>query len=76
MIPAKTEAFMIFFITRFEPVSMIFYIFFSWVTNPLMAASFQSAYYKRKKELGEEILDYTDPPYLFTGTQSSSGESL
>ena len=65
VIPAKTEAFMIFFITRFEPVSMIFYIFFSWVTNPLMAASFQSAYYKRKRELGEEILDYTEPPHYF-----------
>ena len=65
VVPARTDAFEIFFFTRFEPVSMIFYIFFSWVANPLMAASFQSAYYKRKKELGEEILDYTDPPHFF-----------
>ena len=42
---------------------MLCTIFFSWMVVPLMASSFQAAYYARKEELGSEVLDYTEPPH-------------
>ena len=63
--PAQTDPYVIFFFNLWMPVSVILYILFFWVTSPLMMASYQSAYYKRKEELGEKILDYTDPPHYF-----------
>ena len=45
--------------------SLIVLSFFTWIVVPLMAASVQSAYYARKKELEQPILDYTDPPHYF-----------
>jgi len=65
VIPAETEPFLEFFLERFIPTSIIFYIFFLWVMIPLIAASYQSAYYKRKEDLGEDLLRYTEPPHFF-----------
>ena len=65
VMPAQTAPFLEFLLLRYEPTSIILYIFFTWIMNPLMAASYQSAYYKRKKELGEAVLEYTDPPHFF-----------
>ena len=31
----------------------------------MVAATFQAAYYKRKEELGDPLLRYTDPPHFF-----------
>ena len=60
-----TDPFIEFFFDRYAGTSMIFYIFFIWMLLPLMAASFQCAYYRRKEELGEEILKYTEAPHFF-----------
>ena len=63
--PAETDTFVLFFTERFEAVSVLCYVLFLWFLSPIMMASFQSAYYSRKKELGEEIRSYTDPPHYF-----------
>ena len=65
LIPAETDPFPLFFSERFVPTGTIFYIFFLWIVTPLIAASFQSLYYKRKEEMGEDILPYTEPPHFF-----------
>ena len=65
VIPAETDPFLTFYLERIVPTSIIFYIFFLWVMIPLIAASYQSAYYKRKEDLGEDLLRYTDPPHYF-----------
>ena len=64
--PAQTDPYVIFFINLWTPVSVVLYILFFWIVSPIMMASYQSAYYKRKEELGEKILDYTDPPHYFS----------
>ena len=63
VIPGETEEFILFFFKRIIPTSMMCTIFFSWVVGPLMASSFQAAYYARKEELDSEVLDYTEPPH-------------
>ena len=63
VIPGETEEFLLFFFKRIIPTSMMCTIFFSWMVVPLMASSFQAAYYARKEELGSEVLDYTEPPH-------------
>ncbi len=63
VIPGETEEFILFFFKRIIPTSMMCTIFFSWMVVPLMASSFQAAYYARKEELGSEVLDYTEPPH-------------
>lgn len=63
VIPGETEEFLLFFFKRIIPTSMLCTIFFSWMVVPLMASSFQAAYYARKEELGSEVLDYTEPPH-------------
>ena len=65
VIPAETDPFLTFYLERIVPTSIIFYIFFLWVMIPLIAASYQSAYYKRKEDLGEDLLRYTEPPHFF-----------
>ena len=65
VIPAETEPFMDFFTGRIFPTSIICYIISLWIVFPLVAATFQSAYYKRKEELGDPLLRYTDPPHFF-----------
>ena len=65
VIPGETDPFITFVQDRIFPVGIIFYICFLWVMIPLMMASFQSAYYKRKSELKEPVLKYTDPPHFF-----------
>ena len=65
VVPMETEPFLVFLDTMFDPVSVIVYILFFWVASPLMMATYQSAYYKRKQELGEKIREYTDPPHYF-----------
>lgn len=63
--PATTDEFWIFFADRFEATTIVFGIVLIWMVIPLIAASFQSAYYVRKTEMGEEILPYTEPPHYF-----------
>ena len=63
VIPGETEEFILFFFKRIIPTSMMCTIFFSWMVVPLMASSFQAAYYARKEELNSEVLDYTEPPH-------------
>ena len=63
VIPGETEEFLLFFLKRIIPTSMLCTIFFSWMVVPLMASSFQAAYYARKEELNSEVLDYTEPPH-------------
>ena len=63
VIPGETEEFLLFFFKRIIPTSMLCTIFFSWMVVPLMASSFQAAYYARKEELNSEVLDYTEPPH-------------
>ena len=65
LIPKETEPFNLFFIKRFTPTGTIFYIFFLWIVTPIIAASFQCLYYKRKEELSEEIIPYTEAPHFF-----------
>jgi glycerophosphoryl diester phosphodiesterase len=65
VMPGETPGFIDFFFLRYGPTSMLCTIFFTWIVVPLMAASVQSAYYARKKPLGQPILDYTDPPHYF-----------
>lgn len=65
VIPGETEEFILFYADRIIPTSIILYIVFLWVLVPLMAASFQTAYYKRKEELGDDLIEYTDPPHFF-----------
>ena len=63
VIPGETEEFLLFFFKRIIPTSMMCTIIFYWMVVPLMASSFQAAYYARKEELGSEVLDYTEPPH-------------
>ena len=65
VIPAETEPFIDFFIGRIFPTSIICYIISLWIVFPMVAATFQAAYYKRKEELGDPLLRYTDPPHFF-----------
>ena len=65
VIPGETDPFIPFVQDRIFPTGILFYICFLWVMIPLMMASFQTAYYKRKRELKEPILEYTDPPHFF-----------
>lgn len=65
VIPGETEEFLLFYLERIVPTSIILYIVFLWVLVPLMAASFQTAYYKRKEELDDDLLEYTEPPHFF-----------
>ena len=65
LIPLETEPFLPFFSKRFAPTGTIFYIFFLWIVTPLMASTFQSLYYKRKEELGEDVIPYTEAPHFF-----------
>ena len=58
--PGSTDAFFTFFAARFQPVYLISYIVFTWAIGPLMLASFQMAYYRRKKVLEDPILPYTE----------------
>ena len=63
--PATTAPFTTFFWDRWELAFLIVYFVFFWVSTPFMMASIQSAYYMRKKGLGEKILDYTEAPHFF-----------
>ena len=65
LIPLETEPFAAFFAKRFTPTGTIFYIFFLWIVTPIIAASFQSLYYTRKTEIGEDVLPYTEAPHFF-----------
>lgn len=62
VMPASTESFREFVAGRMEITSIISYLAFVWLSAPLMAASFQTAYYKRKQELGMEVRGYSEPP--------------
>ena len=61
--PGQTQAFSEFFTGRYQPVTILFFIIFQWLTAPLMLASFQAAYYRRKEELKEKIQPYTEEPH-------------
>ena len=65
VMPGETDPLDVFMLERLIPTGILFYIAFLWVMIPLMMASFQNAYYKRKEQLGEPILEYTDPPHYF-----------
>ena len=59
------EPFNKFFAVRFVPVSLLFYLFILWIVTPIITASFQCAYYRRKKQLGEELHQYSEPTQYF-----------
>lgn len=61
--PGTAGAFLPFFTQWFEGIGILFYIVFVWVLSPLLMASFQSAYYMRKEQIGENILPYTEEPH-------------
>ena len=65
VIPAETAPFIEFFQERIFPTSVVCYIISLWIVFPMIAATFQAAYYKRKEELGDPLLRYTDPPHFF-----------
>ena len=65
VIPAETAPFIEFFQERIFPTSIVCYIISLWIVFPMVAATFQAAYYKRKEELGDPLLRYTDPPHFF-----------
>ena len=54
-----------FFARHFVPVSLIFYLFILWIATPIIIAAFQCAYYRRKEQMGEELLQYKEPPQYF-----------
>ena len=59
------DPFKVFFTAHFVPVSLIFYLFILWIATPILFAAIQCAYYRRKKQLGEESLQYVEPPQYF-----------
>lgn len=65
VVPGETDLFPVFLENRIVPTMLILYVGFLWVLVPLMAASFQIAYYKRKEELGDELIEYTEAPHYF-----------
>ena len=54
-----------FFTARFVPVSLIFYLFILWIATPIIIAAFQCAYYRRKEQMGEDLLPYNEPTQYF-----------
>ena len=60
--PGATPRYADFFGTYYIPTFMITYIVVSWLIGPVMLASFQAAYYKRKEALGDTINGYTEEP--------------
>ena len=58
--PGSTAALTVFFRQRFQPVYLISYMLFTWAIGPLMLASFQGAYYRRKRLLQDSLLPYTE----------------
>lgn len=66
LMPGETPDFNSFFAARFTPTGTIFYLLFLWVVTPMIASSFQCAYYKRKEQLGEALKPYTEPPHFIS----------
>ena len=64
--PGQTASLPVFWAGRYQPVSILFYIIFQWLTAPLMLASFQAAYYRRKQELADPFLAYTEEPHYLS----------
>ena len=58
--PGSTGAFLLFFRQRFQPTYLISYMLFTWAIGPLMLASFQAAYYRRKWFLSDPVQPYTE----------------
>ena len=54
-----------FFARHFVPVSLIFYLFIMLIATPIIIAAFQCAYYRRKAQLGGELMQYSEPPQYF-----------
>ena len=55
----------VFFKVRFVPVSLIFYLMILWIATPIIFAAFQCSYYRRKKQLKEEVRQYSEPTQYF-----------
>ena len=55
----------VFFKARFVPVSLIFYLMILWIATPIIFAAFQCSYYRRKKQLKEEVRQYSEPTQYF-----------
>lgn len=65
LLPGSTGGLIPFFQARYVPTFCIVYILLSWLTEPLILASFQACYYARKKKLGMTIRGYTvEPDFL------------
>ena len=60
--PGKAGGYTAFLTRYFTPTFIIAYIAISWLAGPILLAAFQSAYYRRKEELGMEIKEYTEEP--------------
>ena len=65
--PGLTPGYIGFLEKNYMPTFMVATIVVSWLVGPVMLASFQSAYYKRKEALGDTVNGYTEEPcYLKT----------
>ena len=62
LLPGSTGGMIPFFEARYVPAFCVSYIALSWLTEPLILASFQAAYYARKKKLGMRVQRYTEEP--------------
>ena len=60
--PGQTENIVAFVRARYAGTDLVCGLVTSWLLLPLTLASFQSAYYERKKDFKEDILDYTEEP--------------
>ena len=65
LLHGAVDPFPVFFLSHYVPVSLIFILMIFWITTPIIRASFQCAYYRRKKQLGDELHPYQEPPQYF-----------
>ncbi|MBR3644166.1 MAG: glycerophosphoryl diester phosphodiesterase membrane domain-containing protein, partial [Parasporobacterium sp.] len=60
--PGTTGSYTTFLVRNFTPTFIITYIAISWLAGPMFLAAYQSAYYRRKEELGMALKEYTEGP--------------
>ena len=55
-----TPGIVTFFRSNFLPVYAVCYVFFLWTIGPTLLAGFQGGYYRRKQQLEEPVMAYTE----------------
>ena len=58
--PGATAPIVSFFKSNFVPVYAVCYVFFLWTIGPILLAGFQGGYYRRKLQMEEPVLAYTE----------------